>query len=407
MTRLACNVPALLLAYFGHDARETAVQRRILSLQLNGCRVIGFTFARRHQAERSSIPFDNVSLGTTVDRNYLKRLVPLARGLVAALRHARSLREADVIQARNIDMFALAVVARLLSGSKAKLVYEVLDVQRIFIGGGRVSSLIRAVERQLLKTADLLVVSSPDFIKEYFEPVQRYHGRWHLLENKISGSQIQAAPQSYVRPTGLSLGTEPWVIGWFGVLRCRKSLDMLAAIADELGAKVRIYIRGRLSREDISEAEFTQTIGQRPNIVFEGPYSSPEDLARIYENVHFNWSIDYTDAGANSDWLLPNRLYEGGFFGAVALSREATTTEKMVAEHDLGRSFAEPVAKNICDFLRDLDTASYSILRAGIMAKPQALFVDETDTRVYLNRLALLIEQKNNSDVEGRYLESR
>jgi succinoglycan biosynthesis protein ExoL len=395
MTTSVGDKHELSLAYFGHDARETAIQKRILSFLMNGCRVTAFTFSRRHQAERSSVPFDNVPLGTTVDRNYLKRLVPLARGLIAALRHARRLRKTDIIQARNMDMFALAMVAKLLSGSKARLVYEVLDVQRILVGRGWVPALARAVERRLLKAADLLVVSSPDFITEYFDPVQQYRGPWHLLENKIPGSHILAAPQAYVRPTTLAIEAPPWVIGWFGVLRCRRSLDILAAIADELGPKVRVYIRGRLSREDITDAEFARIIEERPNMVFEGPYSSPEDLARIYGKVHFSWSVDYIDAGANSDWLLPNRLYEGGYFGAIALGRDGTATARMVADHGLGKKFAEPLAKSICDFLQNLDTATYVKLRTAVMAMSPTCFVDELDTRIYLERLAVLcVEDK-------------
>ncbi|UVF18414.1 glucosyl transferase [Microvirga terrae] len=387
MTRLADPEQALSIAYFGHDARETAVQKRISSLQANGCRIVAFTYSRRYQAERASVPFDNIPLGTTVDRNYLRRLVPLAVGLIAAVRHARVLREVDIIQARNIDMLALALAARFICGSRARVVYEVLDVQRIFVGKGWTASFIRGVERLLLRRIDLLLISSPDFVKEYFEPLQRYGGPRYLLENKISASQVDSAPRAYAKSSDGLPAAAPWVIGWFGVLRCRKSLNILAAIADELGSTVKIYIRGRLSREDISETEFSQVVNARPNIIFEGPYASPEDLATIYGKVHFSWSVDFTDAGANSDWLLPNRLYEGGYFGAVGLARQGTTTARMVAEHELGQAFPQPLEQSVCDFIRDLDGKRYSKLRAAVMAKPRRFFVDETDTHDYVEQL--------------------
>ncbi len=394
MTRLTHPEQPLSIGYFGHDARETAVQKRILSFTMNGCHVVGFTFCRRDQAERAAVPFENIPLGTTVDRNYLRRLLPLARGLVAALRRARVLRDVDIIQARNLDMFALAIAAKFMSGAKARLVYEVLDVQRILVGKGWASALARTVERQLLKAADLLVVSSPDFMNEYFGPIQNYRGPWHLLQNKISGSQIDAAPRAYDRPADAPPEPPPWVIGWFGVLRCRRSLDILTAIADELGPKVTIYIRGRLSREDISEVDFLKIVNARSNMVFEGPYASPEDLAAIYGKVHFSWSIDYTDEGANSDWLLPNRLYEGGYFDVVALARKETTTGRMILEHQLGIAFPDPIERSVSDFIRNLEIASYEAQRAAVITKPRSLFVDRTDTIDYLKRLKLLGQKK-------------
>ena len=63
-----------LIAYFGHDGRESAVHRRMASLQAVGARVLGFTFLRRDQNERGDVAFPNVPLGVTVDRHYGRRL---------------------------------------------------------------------------------------------------------------------------------------------------------------------------------------------------------------------------------------------------------------------------------------------------------------------------------------------
>src|SRR3546814_8211050 len=81
-------------------------------------------------------------------------------------------------------MCALALAGKRLSGARAPLIYEVLDVQRVFLGSGPVSRLFRWAERQLLKRSDLLVVSSPGFDRHYFRSVQGYRGRLFLLENR-------------------------------------------------------------------------------------------------------------------------------------------------------------------------------------------------------------------------------
>lgn len=369
-----------LIAYFGHDGRESAVHRRIASLQAAGARVLGFTFLRRDQNERGDVAFPNVPLGVTVDRHYGRRLLPLALGLGRALARWRDLRAADLIIARNLDMLALAALARRLTGARGRLVYEVLDVQRVFTGQGRSARAMRAAERRLLREADLLLVSSPDFITFYFAPVQGYTGPWHLLENKLSAHQAgsRAAP---LRPPA-----PPWVIGWFGVLRCRRSLEALAALADALGPLVRIVVRGRLSREDISQDMLDAVVAARANMSFEGPYRSPEDLAAIYGEVHFIWSLDYTDAGGNSDWLLPNRIYEGGYHGAVALARAGTATGRLVEARGLGIAFAEPAAQTIGSFLRGLDAEAYEALRAPVLQAPAESFRDDHDVQLFLRR---------------------
>lgn len=374
------------MAFFGHDSREPGLQKRIAAMEANGCRVLSFTFARRDYAESKLASSANVHLGLTVDRHYVRRLFPLLRAVPKVLRHARCLRSAQVIYARNIDMLALAVLAKLLTGAKGKVAYEVLDVQRIFMMMGPVGRTMRAAERQLLKAIDLLVVSSPEFVSRYFIPVQNYRGPWHLLENKIAGHQIRKTCEAYlVRPNQLPVGA-PWVIGWYGVLRCRKSLAMLARIADRLGSKVKIHIRGRLSREDISEEDLTSLVG-RPNVDFGGSYAIPDQLAEIYSRVHFIWSIDYTDEGTNSDWLLPNRIYEGGYFGAVALGRKGTATGRFIEERGLGFALPEPIEESVCEFLQNLDERAYSSKRDHLIALPSGLFVDETDTRDLLARL--------------------
>src|SRR3546814_10449203 len=93
---------------------------------------------------------------------------------------------------------------------------------------------------------------------------------------------------------------------------------MLCRIAAALPDKVEIYLRG-VPTETGLEA-FQRAIADHPNMIYGGEYRNPHDLAEIYGRVHLTWAFDFLDEGANSDWLLPNRLYEGGYFGSVALA---------------------------------------------------------------------------------------
>ncbi|MEG7700648.1 glycosyl transferase family 1, partial [Listeria monocytogenes] len=89
-----------------------------------------------------------------------------------ALTRWRDLRAADVVYVRNLDMALVAWASARLAGSRAPLVYEVLDIQRLMVRPDWVGRIARAVERWILGRSALLVVSSPDFVSRYFAPVQ-------------------------------------------------------------------------------------------------------------------------------------------------------------------------------------------------------------------------------------------
>jgi succinoglycan biosynthesis protein ExoL len=383
---------APLLVFFGHDSRESTIRKRIASFQAEGWSVRGFTFARS-RVEDEGVPahslfWENVHLGQTQDRNYHRRLAALARAIPSILREAEAIRSAHVIYARNLDMMALAVTAKRLCRSKAKLVYEVLDVQRPLLRSGPAGAAVRAAERRLLGQSDLLVVSAPEFVERFFKPVQGYSGPVHLLENKISPAQLREAPQAWRRGSLAPPDDGPWIIGWSGVLRCARSLQILERIAARMGDRVRVVMRGRLSEEDLPRDAFETLLRRQPNMSFGGSYRSPDDLATMYGGVHFNWSIDYTDAGSNSDWLLPNRVYEGGFFGVPALARSETASGRFVDEHALGHVLPEPLEDAVCDLLGRLTRHEYSASRRKLLERPESLFVDDGQVASLLSRFS-------------------
>ena len=94
--------------------------------------------------------------------------------------------------------------------------------------------------------------------------------------------------------------------------------------------RVEVILRGRPARDQFDD--FGRQVAEAPHLVFAGPYRNPEDSPRIYGDVHFTWLPDFFEAGMNSQWLLPNRLYEGCCYSTVPLAMAGTETARFLEE---------------------------------------------------------------------------
>lgn len=377
-----------IAAYFGPDCTDSAVIRRIGSLRQEGLRVIGFTFRRRRFNRDYQPDWENVALGVARDADYRARAWALLRAIPRVAARRRRLRRAALFYARNLDLALLAVVARGISRSRAPLAYEVLDVRPALLGDGWRARLMRAAERVVLARAQLLVVSSPAFVREYFAPVQGYRGDWFLLENKIHGPQLRASTRRGDGRAAADLeGLRPGrlVIGWFGTLRCPRSLDMLAELCRALPGRVAVYLRGYPTETGLEP--FLAEVERHPNMVYGGEFASPADLPDIYGAIDLAWCFDYLEPEGNSRWLLPNRLYDAGYFNVPALAETGTETGRVVEERGLGWTVAEPVVPNLTRLLGALDDALLARRREHIATLPRSLFCDEDDTGQLLRAL--------------------
>ena len=228
----------------------------------------------------------------------------------------------------------------------------------------------------------MLVTTSPGFVRNYFEPVQKFTGEIFLLENKVyPGSALPSA----LRREGPARDGAPWVVGCFGAFRCRRSMKMMHGLAERLREKVVFVLRGYPSGTIV--ADFEELLGDLPNLRFGGAYAYPEDLAGMYGSVDLNWSFDETDPAGNSAWLLPNRIYEGGCFGVPVIAAKNTETGAWIERRECGWTFAEPLEESLAAFFEGLDRAEWERVRARCAALPRADFTGEADYDALAERL--------------------
>ncbi len=343
------------LLYLAHDLDDSAVWRRAAMLRDGGASVTLAGFRRGC----GPLPGPATVIGHTRNGRMAARAWAVLRALVAA--RSAGPEAPDAILARNLEMLVLAhAIARRHPG--ARVIYELLDVHRLLVGAGRLSRALRAVEARLLRRTALLIVSSPGFVTGYLRPFRRPAPEILLVENKVL-----SAPPASLRAT---TPDGPIRIGWFGILRCAWSLATLDRITRAAPGRYRVELRGRPALDVLPD--FHAVVAANPDLRFHGPYAWPGDLGAIYGQVDLAWLIDRYEAGGNSDWLLPNRLYEGGLYGAVPVAASATEVAARLAALGIGLT-AAPEA--VGDVLGTLDRAALHRLHGAVAALPRQTWV--------------------------------
>jgi succinoglycan biosynthesis protein ExoL len=302
-----------------------------------------------------------IDLGRTGDGMLAKRVLSVAAALVELDVIAERIRRADVLLARNLEMLLLAARARKRYAPLATLVYECLDIHRLLLSSRPDGVLLRFLESRLWRDVDLLLTSSPAFLRNYFGP-RGFAAPIRLVENKL----LMLEDDRMRLPKQLS--GPPWRIGWFGAIRCRRSLDILTSLAETMKGAVEVIIRGRPSGATFPD--FDEAVAGRRYVHYAGPYRNPVDLAGIYSDVHFVWAIDYYESGQNSAWLLPNRLYEGTFYGAVPIGLEKVETATWLTQRGVGVVLREPLEEQLCSFFKSLDQDIYARLARAVSTLP-------------------------------------
>lgn len=383
------------VVFFAPDVSDVSTIKRAEAFIAYGYRlvVLGFRRDNYNRGFQPAWPF--VSLGRTKDNRYAQRITALLKAALKVVTERREFRDAEIFYARNIDQLMLALLARLLGNRTAQVVYEVLDIQPAFVGQSWVSRLLRFAERFGLRRTNLLVVSSPGFVRHYFRPIQGYEGPWFLLENKLSSDFPLATGTRPASDTPVPLHSRyRWVVGYCGLIRGQETIDMIIRIAERLQGLVLFRFRGIFTTAD--RDNLLRATVRLDNLVYEGDYVNPRDLADIYGDLDFAWAVDLEHRDHNSRWLLPCRFYEAGYFGVPCLAAHGFEVGRLIDRDRLGWTFDDPYEDAIVQFFKTLPQAEYDEIRQRLLSMPNSAFVAGEDT-------VELMRQIDAGEVSDRY----
>ena len=240
--------PASRIAYFVHDITDPAVARRVRMLRSGGADVTVLGF-RRGDTLAAIEGAPAIDLGRTYDARLAQRVMKVMQRRSSLGKEAAVVHDADILLARNLEMPAIARAAQRRHAPKAALVYECLDLHRLLLSNSLPGRVLRFLERSLMRKARLLIVSSPAFVRAITRRV-RASARAGIAPRSSSRIRRWSWARRAKPPVNMPEppAGPPWRIGWFGMIRCQRSLDILCRLADRFPGLVEIVIRGRPAR---------------------------------------------------------------------------------------------------------------------------------------------------------------
>ncbi|WP_235152453.1 hypothetical protein [Dyadobacter sp. CY345] len=247
----------------------------------------------------------------------------------------KNLKSNQIAYVYGFDLALVVVLFKVFSLRNVFIIYEVPDIREVFFSSGIWGKSIRFFEKLAIPRINLLVATSPEFITEYFIKFRKIKLQdFRIIENKVHYDQL---PGKFERQT--SIVSPKIKIGYFGVLRCRASLDCLILLASE--NQFEIILQGIFMA---ATSDFEKRIQDLENIQYLGSYHVPDDLSKIYNNVDIVWAaypFSNNNVG-NHLWARTNRYYESLFFHKPLIlqknsadAKQAKMLENVAIEIDL------------------------------------------------------------------------
>ena len=309
-------------------------------------------------------------ISTMEDSDYHKRYKAYVSLLFQLL---KSVAPGDICYVYGFDLLLVTVTHRALSGTKMKIIYEVPDLRELFFSKTLKGRILRWIERQIIPLTNLLVVTSENYVSDYFVRWRKIAiPEYLVIENKIHPRQISG------KPLPAASGSSRTRIGYFGVLRCSTSLECLIALANT--GRFEVILAGIFMP---STEWFKKKVSSYNGISYRGPFRSPSDSGLLYSLIDVIWAVypySFRMIG-NHRWARTNRFYESLFYNKPAIVQKGSADAQRAAE--LGGIAIEVDMKNqkeTVEYLTHLLSSTYITAKAAMMetiAEKNYLITDE------------------------------
>src|SRR5690554_2128060 len=373
------------ILFFTTAIEHTTFRKTAKMLQEEGAKVhiIGFT---RNNFPQGTDDISIESLGVLSHGNYISRIFRLFKFLFILRKRAR---DYDVIYNFTLDTLIISKIALLFCDKK--WIYQIQDIRSIYFGNSLKSKIARFLEGFFIKRIDLLVVSSYNYYSEHYKKIYNIDSdKVIVIENKLVIGSV------FPKPIDNKSDRDNIItIGYFGVMRCKRSWEILKMLAEKHIDRIQLYLRGK----PVAMPLIQQEIIDISNINYGGLYKSPDDLNELYNSVDIVWACyPYSRNRKEGNWKLARtiRFYEALAFGKPVIVQQGTPQAEDVINYNIGLVVD---MGNIPQTLKQLESIKESDLKIwedNIDKLNPSLYYYTNEYKELLNQIENLKNKTNN-----------
>ena len=321
------NASSLRILYALPTVGHPRDSKRIAMLQNMGFQVEAVAFERK--SHKGRMPTCSVEIVGVIDHGrYLKRMIKM---MVASPSVRRAIKSNDVVYASGPDMALFCLASGM--GLCRPIILEVGDVRDLQTADGFRSRLIRTMDKYTADSCHLLILQ------------------------------------------GVPLADRPLRIGYFGLLRCEESWQVLTSLAKRRPKDVEIVVAGY----PIYPADLPLQAEKYSNVVYKGKYRLPDDLPSLYHGVDLTWVVYPNRNGWGFRWARTNRFYESCFYQKPMISRSGSADAVEIQRYGVGLIIENNDTDGIVDALSNITPEDMDLWRKNLAQVPPEVYLYTTE----------------------------
>lgn len=300
----------------------------------------------------------------------------------------RAIRRNHMVYAFGPDMALAAIIASL--GLDRPVILEVGDIQNWQVTSGMKGLLTRLLDRYVVNSSRLLVATAPGFVDGYYREWLHTRTPALVLENKLEGSMAEADQvKNAISLKGIPKVDRPLRIGYFGLLRCDWSWQVLEALALSMPAEVEIVVAGC----PMNPVDLPERAKKLSNVEFRGEYRSPQDLPAIYCDVDLVWAAYPSPEDSDPNWrwaqliCRSNRFYESCFFKKPIISVTGSGDADEAERYGIGMIICDQSIKMVVNELSRITSDDIYGWQDNLSKLPRKVYIYTTEIAELKNTL--------------------
>jgi len=358
------------------------INRRIAMIRNGGFQIEAMGF-RRETHQGATTTYEISHLGVIKPGDHLRRIPTLIK-CIPKLRSA--LRRSQVVYVFHMDLALLVILSGL--GLRRPTAMEIVDIIPIQTRQGLIGKIVRQIEKLVLSQLDLLILTSTGY-RDYYRTWLKCDVPDLIIEERIEPSRASVYKQHkpVMRP-GVPLIDRKLRIGYYGNIRDRWSLNLLASLCSSSNDRFEIVIAGNVSPKI---PYFDDYLYKNNAIRYLGPFRHPEDIPDLYTSA--DMILACYRPMIPFGWSHATRYFEACFFRKPLIVRAGTEAARHVESHEIGHIIEDDDSQSAAQSIGSITPERWLRWQQNMAALPPDVYMQGTQPGLLADKLNGLLNR--------------